>query len=199
MFPQVTLTAPTREDVGRMAEWLDDPEVSAVWYGIGDDGKPLHTSYSPGALADGDQEDWDHIFSDENRAIFSIYTSEGHHIGEAQLVIEWPLLEARADLLVGRKDLWHHHFGTSGLICLLDRAFGSLGLHRVWVDVPEYNEPGMQMVQHLGFVVEGHLRKTHRKNDEWYDSSVLGLLAEEYPRRRARFIEAVTTQGKSCL
>ena len=193
MFPEVTLTAPTREDVGRMAEWLDDPEVSAGWYGIGDDGKPLHTSYSPGALADGDQEDWDHIFSDENRAIFSIYTSEGHHIGEAQLVIEWPLLEARADLLVGRKDLWHHHFGTSGLICLLDRAFGSLGLHRVWVDVPEYNEPGMQMVQHLGFVVEGHLRKTHRKNDEWYDSSVLGLLAEEYPRRRARFIEAVTT------
>ena len=175
MFPEVTLTAPTREDIGRMAEWLDDPEVSAVWYGIGDDGKPLHTTYSPDALVDGDQEDWDHIFGDENRAIFSIYTSDGQHIGEAQLVIEWPLLEARADLLVGRKDLWHQHFGTSGLIRLLDRAFGSLGLHRVWVDVPEYNEPGMQMVQHLGFVVEGHLRKTHRKNDEWYDSSILGL------------------------
>ena len=43
MFPEVTLTAPTREDVGRMAEWLDDPEVNAVWYGIGVDGKPLHT------------------------------------------------------------------------------------------------------------------------------------------------------------
>ena len=87
MFPEVTLTAPTREDIGRMAEWLDDPEVSAVWYGIGDDGKPLHTTYSPDALVDGDQEDWDHIFGDENRAIFSIYTSDGQHIGEAQLVL----------------------------------------------------------------------------------------------------------------
>ena len=193
MFPEVTLAVPTREDIQRMAEWLSDPEVSSVWYGVGDDGKPLHTSYSPEALAAGGQAEWDHVFDDENRAIFSIHNAEGEHIGEAQLVIEWPLFEARADLLVGRKDLWHHHFGTSGLIGLLDHAFGPLGLHRVWVDVPEYNEPGMQMVQHIGFVVEGHLRQTHRKNDEWFDSSVLGLLAEEYPRRRARLMSTVAT------
>mgnify|MGYP001342746261 FL=1 len=193
MFPQVTLAAPIREDVQRMAEWLNDPEVSAVWYGVGDDGKPLHTGYNPEALVAGSQDDWDQVFSDKSRAIFSIYNDDGEHIGEGQLVIEWTLLEARADLLVGRKDLWHHYFGTSGLIGLLDHAFGPLGLHRVWVDVPEYNEPGMQMVQHVGFVVEGHLRKTHRKNDEWYDSSVLGLLAEEYPRRRARLTETAVT------
>ncbi|MCS5667682.1 MAG: GNAT family N-acetyltransferase [Dehalococcoidia bacterium] len=193
MFPEVTLAAPTREDVQRMSEWLNDPEVSAVWYGVGDDGKPLHTSYSPDDLMARGQDDWGQVFGDENRAIFSIYNHEGEHIGEGQLVIEWTLLEARADLLVGRKDLWHHHLGTSGLIGLLDHAFGSLNLHRVWVDVPEYNEPGMQMVQHVGFVVEGHLRKTHRKNNEWYDSSVLGLLAEEYPRRRARLMEIAAT------
>ena len=189
MFPEVTLIAPTREDVQRMSEWLNDPDVSAVWYGVGDDGKPLHTGYSPDDLMARGQDDWDHVFGDENRAVFSIYNDEGEHIGEGQLVIEWTLLEARADLLVGRKDLWHRHLGTSGLIGLLDYAFGPLNLHRVWVDVPEYNEPVMQMVKHLGFVVEGHLRKTHRKNNEWYDSSVLGLLAEEYPRRRARLME----------
>ena len=193
MFPEVTLATPTRDDIQRMADWLNDPEVNAVWYRVGDDGKPLHTSYSPDALVAGGQEEWDHVFTDENRAIFSVYNSDGEHIGEGQLVIEWPLQEARADLLVGRKDLWHHHFGTSALVGLLDHAFGHLGLHRVWVDVPEYNEPGMQMVQHVGFVMEGHLRKTHRKNDEWFDSSVLGLLSEEYPRRRARLIETAVS------
>ena len=193
MVPEVTLATPTREDVQRMAEWLNDPEVNTVWYGVGDDGKPLHTGYNPEVLVAGSQDDWDQVFNDESRAIFSIYNDDGEHIGEGQLVIEWTLLEARADLLVGRKDLWHHYFGTSGLIGLLDHAFGPLGLHRVWVDVPEYNEPGMQMVQHVGFVVEGHLRKTHRKNDEWYDSSVLGLLAEEYPRRRAKLTETAVT------
>ncbi|MQF94081.1 MAG: GNAT family N-acetyltransferase [SAR202 cluster bacterium] len=193
MFPEVKLAAPTREDVQRMAEWLTDPEVNEVWYGVGDDGKPLHSSYTPETVLNGGPEAWSHAFEDENRTVFSIYSDNDEHIGEAQLHIEWPLLEAQAYLLIGRKDLWHHHYGTSGLIGLLDHAFGPLALHRVWVDVPEYNEPGMQMAQHVGFVMEGHLRKTHRKNNEWYDSTALGLLSDEYPRRRARLLETAVT------
>ena len=193
MFPEVTLVTPTRQDIQRMADWLDDSEVNAVWYGVGDDGKALHTSYTPEAILAGGSEEWDQTFTDENRAIFSVYSGDGEHIGEGQLAIEWPLLEARIDLLIGRKDLWHHHYGTSALIGLLDHAFGPLARHRVWVDLPEYNEPGMVMAQHLGFVTEGHLRKTHRKDDEWYDSTVLGLLSDEYPRRRAKLMETAVT------
>ena len=181
MFPEVTLTTPTREDVQRLSDWLDDPEVNAVWFGVGDNGKPLHATYEPAAILAGGTQEWDQIFN--------VYTGDGEHIGEGQLLVEWPLLEAQAHLLVGRKDLWHHHYGTSALIGLLDHAFGPLGLHRVWVDVSAYNEPGLQMVQHVGFVLEGRLRKSHRKNNEWFDSSVLGLLADEYPRRRARLLE----------
>ncbi len=193
MFPEVALVTPTREDVQRLSEWLDDPEVNAVWFGVGDDGKPLHPTYNPETVLAGGSDEWDRIFNDESRTIFSIYSGNGEHIGEGQLLVERPLLEAQAHLLVGRKDLWHQHYGTSALIGLLDHAFGPLGLHRVWVDVSEYNEPGMQMVQHVGFVLEGRLRKTHRKNNEWFDSSVLGLLAEEYPRRRARLLETAVS------
>mgnify|MGYP000612578947 CR=1 FL=1 len=53
MFPEVTLTETTREDVGRMAEWLNDAEVNAMWYGLGDDGKPMHHGYSPHELFHG--------------------------------------------------------------------------------------------------------------------------------------------------
>ena len=193
MFPAVTLVTPTRDDIQRMADWLSDTEVNTVWYGVGEDGKPLHTSYLPEAVLACGESEWDHVFNDENRTIYSVYSEVGEHIGEGQLAVEWPLLEARADLLIGRKDLWHHHYGTSALIGLLDHAFGALGLHRVWVEVPEYNEPGLQMCQHVGFVMEGHLRKTHHKNNEWFDSSVLGLLSEEYPRRRAKLMETVVT------
>ena len=193
MFPAVTLVTPTRDDIQRMADWLSDTEVNTVWYGVGEDGKPLHTSYLPEAVLAGGESEWDHVFNDENRTIYSVYSEAREHIGEGQLAVEWPLLEARADLLIGRKDLWHHHYGTSALIGLLDHAFGPLGLHRVWVDVPEYNEPGLQMCQHVGFVMEGHMRKTHHKNNEWFDSSVLGLLSEEYPRRRAKLMETAVT------
>ena len=193
MFPEVTLATPTREDIQRMSDWLNDPEVNAVWYGVGDDGKPLHTTYTPEAILAGGSEEWDHVLNDENRTIFSVYSGDGDHIGEGQLLVEWPLQEARADLLIGRKDLWHHHYGTSALIGLLDHAVDPLGLHRVWVDIPEYNEPGMLMAQHVGFVMEGRLRKTHRKNNEWFDSTILGLLSDEYPRRRAKLMETAAS------
>ena len=189
MFPDVTLTTITHADVQRMADWLDDDEVNSSWYGQGDDGLPIHIGYSPHRMLQASPQEWDRIFSSEDRKIYSVYTAEGDHIGEGQLFIEMPLLEAQLVLIVGRKDLWHHHYGTMALIKLLDEAFEKHGLHRVWADVPEYNEHALEMFGNLGFVLEGHLRKTHRKNGEWYDSSAMGLLTEEYSRRRARLVQ----------
>ena len=186
MTPEVTLTIPTRDDVERLTQWLEDEEVNSSWYGLGDDGAPLHAGYTPSTILEGNSQDWDRVFNDENRKVFAVYTGDGEHIGEAQLVIEWPLLEAQAYLLVGRKDLWHHHYGTTALVGLLDHAFNDLGLHRIWVDVPEYNSNAMDMVESIGFVLEGHFRKAHRRGEQWFDSYALGLLADEYSRRRAR-------------
>ncbi len=188
MFPEIKLTTGTREDVKRIIEWLDDAEVNSMWYGLGDDGKPLHIGYSPHELLEASDEQIQQVFEDEVRRIYSVYTDDGAHIGEGQLVVESPLMEAQLFLLVGRKDLWHHHYGTMAMIKLLDEAYEDHGLHRVWVDVPEYNEHALQMCQHLGFVLEGRLRKTHRKDGQWYDSSAMGLLAEEYMRRRSRLM-----------
>ena len=188
MFPEIKLTTGTREDVKRITEWLDDAEVNSMWYGLGGDGKPLHIGYSPHELLEASDEQIQQVFEDEVRRIYSVYTDDGAHIGEGQLVVESPLMEAQLFLLVGRKDLWHHHYGTMAMIKLLDEAYEDHGLHRVWVDVPEYNEHALQMCQHLGFVLEGHLRKTHRKDGQWYDSSAMGLLAEEYMRRRSRLM-----------
>lgn len=188
MFPEVHLTATSREDVTRIKDWLNDTEVNSFWYGVDGDGAPLHIGYSPEHMLQASDEEWQQVFDSDERKIFSIYAGEDGHIGEGQLLVEWPLLEAQLFLMVGRKDLWHHHYGTSALLRLLDEAFDTYQLHRVWVDVPEYNEHALQLVRHLGFVLEGHLRGTHRKNNEWFDSMALGLLADEYSRRRARLL-----------
>ena len=189
MFPTVNLSTPSKEDIRRLAVWLEDTEVNSSWYGLGDDGKPLHAGYTPAQVLEGEQE-WDRVFSDENRRVFAVYTTDREHIGEGQLVIDWPLQEAQAYLLIGRKDLWHHHYGTTAMVGLMDLAFNELKLHRVWVDVPDYNQHAMQMVTHVGFVLEGHFRKAHRKDGEWFDSSALGLLSDEYARRRSRLMGA---------
>ncbi|MDE2842605.1 MAG: GNAT family protein [Chloroflexota bacterium] len=196
MFPQVQLNSLTREDVERVAEWLNDPEVNSLWFGEDENGEPLHMGYSPTDVLNAPEAKWDRSIPDEeHRKVFSVYSSEGEHIGEGQLEFEWPLLEAQLLLIIGRKDLWHHHYGTSALVALLDEAYDSYGLHRVWVDVPEYNEHALRLCRHVGFVLEGHFRKTHRKGDTWYDSFAMGLLSDEYLRRRNRLMELEDAGG----
>ena len=192
MFPDMKLTTPSKEDIQRLAGWLEDSEVNASWYGLGEDGKPLHAGYTPAQVLEADQQEWDRVFNDENRRVFAVYTDDEEHIGEGQLVIDWPLQEAQVYILVGRKDMWHHHYGTTALVGLMDHAFNDLGLHRVWVDVPDYNQHAMQMVTQVGFVLEGHFRKAHRRDGEWFDSSALGLLADEFSRRRSRLMDAAS-------
>ena len=189
MLPAVKLTPVSREDVAQVAEWLQDDEVNASWYGTDEQGEPLHVGYSPSRILQAPEEEWEEVFNGETRKIFSVLTADGEHVGEGQLVIEAPLWEAQLLILIGRKDLWYRGYGTAGLVQLLDLAFYTYGLHRAWVDVPEYNLPAIHMCERIGFVLEGRLRGTHPKAGEWYDSLAMGLLSQEYARRRARLIE----------
>ncbi len=192
MLPTVTLEPVKREDLQRMADWLTDRDVNSSWYGLDDNGKPLHIGYDPGDLLQAPDEQLEETFNNDDRKFYSIYSPESEHIGEGQLVVEWSLEEAQLFILIGRKDLWHHHYGTSALLMLLDEAFDGLGLHRVWIDVPEYNNHALRMFRHVGFVLEGHFRRSHRRDDEWYDSFAMGLLFDEYTRRRERLLSSLS-------
>ncbi len=189
MLPTVKLSKVGREDVERMAEWLRDEDVSASWYGTDSHGEPLHIGYLPNRMLEADLGEWARVFANPDREIFAVSTADGQHIGEVQMVIEATLLEAQIFILIGRKDLWYQGYGTAALVHLLDIAFDTYGLHRAWVDIPEYNRPAIHMCERAGFVMEGRLRGTHPKGGQWYDSLAMGLLSQEYARRRARLME----------
>jgi RimJ/RimL family protein N-acetyltransferase len=191
MLPEVRLVNINKDDVGRIAQWLQDEEVSASWYGTNQNGDALHIGYSPKQMLDAGPDDWARTFNQKDRKVFSVITELGRsaqHIGEGQLLIEAPPGEAQLFILIGRKDLWYQGYGTAALVHLLDRAFYGYGLHRVWVDIPEYNRPAIHMCERVGFMLEGRLRGTHPKDDKWYDSFAMGLLSQEYARRRAQLL-----------
>ena len=118
------------------------------------------------------------------RLIKSIYAHALGHIGEIQLFLNPLLKEAKLFVLIGKKEAWGHHYGQIAVLQLLDLAFLELELHRIWVDVPEYNHIAMHIFKRLGFTIEGRLRSTHMLDGKWKDSTILGLLENEYKRRR---------------
>ena len=189
MLPEVTLAPVTRDDLRRINEWLLDREVNSSWYGTSEQGEPLHIGYSPKHILEASDKEWGDVFNRDERRILSVHAADGGHIGEGQVLIEAPLREAQLFIIIGRKDLWYRGYGTAGLVKLLDLAFDTYDLHRAWVDVPDYNLPAIHMCERIGFVLEGHLRGTHLKDGQWYDSRAMGLLSDEYARRRPRLVE----------
>ena len=191
MLPRIKLLPVSRDDVKRIASWLEDDEVNSIWYGRNQEGIPQHVGYSPKEMADAGEELWEQVFvNDPRHKVFSVY-DEGQHIGEGQIFLEPLLSNGRLFILVGRKELWYRGYGTAAMVEMLDLVFYTYNLHRAWVDIPEYNAPALHMCENIGFVLEGHLRGRHPKGDAWYDTLIMGLLTDEYARRRARLFGKV--------
>ena len=191
---QVELRQVTRDDVGRIAVWLKDPEVADSWFGRYTYGDAAHLGYEPEQMLNANETEWNEVFHDPHhephRDIFSIYSLDGDHVGEGQLSIDEALGDAQLSILIGRKDRWHSGFGTAAVLAMLEHVFEHLHLHRAWVDVPEYNMAARKMFDTIGFQHEGTLRQSRPHEGARHNSAIMGILIDEYERH---YPEGVTS------
>ena len=129
--------------------------------------------------------EWNEVFDnphhEPHRAIFSIYeTDNGSHIGEGQLSIDEPLGDAQMSILIGDPSNWHKGYGTAAVLAMLKHSFENLTLHRVWVDIPEFNNSAMSLFRNIGFIHEGTLRQSRPHHGARYNSIIMGILVNEY-------------------
>ena len=184
-YPNIDLRTISRDDVKRIVEWIKDDEVAELWFGRYSYGDSAHLGYDPQKILTSSKEEWNRTFNDENpephRAFFSIYKSEDNeHIGESQLFIDDALGDAQLSVIIGRKDLWHHGYGSSSVVKLMSHAFKDLELYRVWVDIPEYNTHARNMFEGLGFQHEGPLRQSRPHHGARHNSAIMGMLKNEF-------------------
>ena len=179
---KVELRSVSRDDVGRIREWLQDEDVAESWFGRYSYGDPAHLGYHPEEMEDVSDEEWGRVFDDPEHRMLSIYAG-GEHVGEVHVAVEETLGDGQLSVLIGSKENWHRGYGTAATLAAMDAAFREWGLYRVWVDVPEYNEAALKMFQHLGFVHEGTLRKSRPHEGSRFDSVVMGILSTEYEER----------------
>ncbi len=76
--------------------------------------------------------------------------------------------------------------GTEAIRMFIGYGFERLGLHRISLQVINFNPRARHVYDKVGFVTEGVLREEHRWVDQWIDVTVMSVLAQEWDRHRGR-------------
>ncbi|AGZ43434.1 GNAT family N-acetyltransferase [Actinoplanes friuliensis] len=70
--------------------------------------------------------------------------------------------------------------GTEATRLMIGYAFQRLGLHRISLEVYNFNPRARRVYEKAGFVAEGVLRDALRTGDGWVDATVMAILADDW-------------------
>lgn len=105
-------------------------------------------------------------------------------IGEIGLEgVKWNHGDTFVGISIGEQELWGKGFGTDAMRVILRFAFTELNLHRVSLDVFDYNARAVRSYEKVGFVHEGRARGVLNKDGKRCDLLFMGILREEWIAR----------------
>jgi len=130
-----------------------------------------------------EMQNW--IESDKpNEYAFAIRTlAEERLIGDIELDgINWSNGNCWVGIGIGDREFWGKGYGTDAMRVILRFAFMELNLHRVSLDVFEYNPRAIRSYEKAGFKIEGCVRQALNRNGRRWDDIHMGILREEWER-----------------
>jgi RimJ/RimL family protein N-acetyltransferase len=176
---RVTLRGVRREDLGRLWEFNNDPEVEIA--GGGDPPLPqslerLEAEFDENAKKGGRDGTW-----------FAIEV-DGKFIGQCGLYgfDEFRGVAHRCELgiAIGDKEYWGRGYGREAIALLVDYAFTHWNMQRVGLQVIATNERAIRAYRSVGFIEEGRLRRHAWSNGKYVDSVCMSILREEWEARK---------------
>jgi RimJ/RimL family protein N-acetyltransferase len=76
-----------------------------------------------------------------------------------------------------------HGYGTEAVRWVLGWAFIQANLHRVGLDVYEWNAHAIEVYKKVGFKEEGRLRESIWRDGQWWDEILMGILESEWKEK----------------
>lgn len=169
---KVVLRAVEERDLPLLTEWLNDPDIAQM---VG--GWTFPTSLSQ-------QRIWfDSVHEDTSTQRWIIETGDRVPIGLTGLWnINWhDRLALTAIKLSGAADVRGKGYGTDAVFTLMSYAFAQVGLNRLWGEIVGYNAPSYHLyVRACGWKVEGLLRQSVYRNNEFHDQLRVAILKDEF-------------------
>jgi RimJ/RimL family protein N-acetyltransferase len=126
----------------------------------------------------------EHKKAGTNQFTFPLRTIEDDRlIGFVGLfAIKWNHGEAWLGIGLGERAYWGRGYGTDAVRLILCYAFDELNLHRVSLDVFEYNQRAIRAYEKAGFTIEGRARGEVLRQGRRWDVITMGILREEWQR-----------------
>jgi RimJ/RimL family protein N-acetyltransferase len=161
-----------REDIPNFVRWFNDPEVRRYLLVSEPMSKAKEERWFEAQLEARDQ----FIF-----AVEALVDEKWVHIGNVGLLrVDWKNRTASLGIALGEKDLWGRGYGTDATRTMLRFAFEELGLHRVELDVFEFNSRAIRCYEKVGFRREGTRRQALFRQGRYHDVHLMAILGEEF-------------------
>jgi len=100
--------------------------------------------------------------------------------------IRWTHGDTFVGIGIGDPEYRGNGYGTDAMRVILRYAFSELNLHRVSLDVFEYNPRAIRSYEKAGFAVEGRQRQALSRDGRRWDVIYMGILREEWERQQER-------------
>jgi len=112
-----------------------------------------------------------------DRVTFAVETQGGKLAGFVHLTqISWISRTANFGVTIGVKELQGQGIGKEATALIVNYAFNTLNLERVWLEVPAFNKRAIRLYERVGFSHEGKLRSHAFSNGQRHDVLIMGLL-----------------------
>ncbi|MCB2299159.1 GNAT family N-acetyltransferase [Clostridium tagluense] len=131
----------------------------------------------------------EYISADNSRVDFLIFSKETNKIiGEVVINdIYRNNRSASMRIAINKKEDFSKGYGSEALILALNYGFGMFNLHRIELEVFNYNERGIHVYEKMGFKKEGIKREGWFFNHKYYDVMTMSILEDEF---RAKHISS---------
>lgn len=94
--------------------------------------------------------------------------------------VRWNHGDTFVGIGLGDRDYWGNGYGTDAMRVILRYAFTELNLHRVSLDVFEYNPRAQRSYEKAGFKIEGRQRGVMQRDGRRWDYIFMGILRDEW-------------------
>lgn len=184
----VRLRAIEREDLPKIIEWRNDPEVYRNYI-----------EYEPLSLAK--QERWfESTLGHPTERNFIVATDDGSAIGTIGL----GNIDARSRVgevirfIVGDKRYRLRGHAVEALFLALAHGFNHLNLHKIYATDLASNPKMISMHKQFGFLQEATLREHVFHEGEYVDVVILGLLRSEFREASAAIGRTIDDLARRC-